>query len=309
MDDQPPLRVDPRDEGAHPADPDDRLWSESYYLDAISDDGSLGLYVRLGDTRNQDVSLVSLAIIGPDRAPIILNDGQAPLPVNEGSSWTVTSPDYTLTFDVTSPVEEFRVVFDGEARTHDDDRAFLRGEAGRPTRVAADLVWTNAGIDYQWKVSTRYEIPSHVTGTLSIDGEEFTFSGPGQRDHSWGSRDWWGHEWLWSAFQLDDGALVHAVNMRDTEWCFGYYQHHGALTELVSGRASQAYDGDGRISGSTIRLNEVDLDIEVSPIAYGSLLLVSEEGRRAHFIRAMADFAASDGRRGRGWIEWEYVVD
>ena len=58
-----PRRVDPVDEGAHSPDPDDRLWSESYYADAISDDGTLGVYARLGDTPNLGVALMSFAIV------------------------------------------------------------------------------------------------------------------------------------------------------------------------------------------------------------------------------------------------------
>lgn len=302
-----PLRVEAINEGSHPEDPVDLLWSESYYLDAVSDDGSTGIYFRLGDTRNQGVSIVSMAIVRPGLPPIVLNDERAPAPLTEGLRHTVTSPDYTAVFEVTRPVEEFRVTFNGAATEYPDNGAHLRGEAGTPVAVAADLVWTNSGVDYQWKVTTRYEIPSLVNGTVTIDGVETTFSGHGQRDHSWGSRDWWGHEWTWSAFQLDDGTLVHGVNMRDTEWMFGYVQREGEVTELMSGSSTHVYDGDGAISGATMQMFEADLDLTVTPTAYGSLLLTSPTGRTAHFIRAMAEVTTADGRSGRGWIEWECV--
>ena len=67
--------------------------------------------------------------------------------------------------------------------------------------------------------------------------------------------------------------------------------------------------GEHATTTAEFTLADVDLSFTVEPLAYGNILLVSEEGRVAHFVRAMADFAASDGRRGRGWIEWEFVLD
>ena len=37
----------PEDERAHAAG-DEQLWNESWYFDAVAEDGSLGAYVRLG---------------------------------------------------------------------------------------------------------------------------------------------------------------------------------------------------------------------------------------------------------------------
>ena len=44
-----------------------------------------------------------------------------------------------------------------------------------------------------------------------------------------------------------------------------------------------------------------------TPIAFGPLLLVDPEGKRAHFNRAATRFTAADGRTGLGWIEWNQV--
>lgn len=301
-----PLRVDPVDEGRH-EHTDDPLWSESYYLDAISDDGTVGVYARIGDTRNLGRSLVSFVIVRPGHPTVTVNDDQAPLPAWEGRKLTVEAPAYRITFDTPEAVATSRVTFAGTAHQHDDPGAVLRDEPGTAVQVAADLTWASDGIDYQWKVTTRYEIPCRVTGTITLDGEEFTFAGDGQRDHSWGPRDWWGMCWMWSAFRLDDGTALHAVNMRDTDWTFGYSQRDGQLIELASGVASQDYRGEGTVSGATIRLNDLDLDLTAVPFGYGNLRLVAADGTVAHFVRAMTDVTTSDGRTGRGWMEWEFV--
>ena len=40
----------------------------------------------------------------------------------------------------------------------------------------------------------------------------WSVSGQGQRDHSWGVRDWWAFGWCWAAARLDDGTRVHMVD-------------------------------------------------------------------------------------------------
>ena len=38
--------------------------------------------------------------------------------------------------------------------------------------------------------------------------------GQGQRDHSWGVRDWWAFGWCWCSLRLDDGTRVHLADIR-----------------------------------------------------------------------------------------------
>ena len=44
--------------------------------------------------------------------------------------------------------------------------------------------------------------------------EKLELNGTGQRDHSWGTRDWWSMDWVWSAAELDDGTRFHGVELR-----------------------------------------------------------------------------------------------
>ncbi len=60
----PALRPEAADEGRHEPGPE-RLWNESWYFDAISDAGDLGLYVRLGRLPNQGVRCTRPASAGP----------------------------------------------------------------------------------------------------------------------------------------------------------------------------------------------------------------------------------------------------
>ena len=84
----------------------------------------------------------------------------------------------------------------------------------QPLLLDVDLTWTTDGVPYHYDLTTRYEIPCLVTGTVTIDGETLTVDGQGQRDHSWGVRDWWAFGWCWCSVRLDDGTRVHLADIR-----------------------------------------------------------------------------------------------
>ena len=95
-----------------------------------------------------------------------------------------------------------------------------------PAEASLDLTWTTDGVPYHYDVTTRYEIPCLVSGTVTVGGETFSVDGQGQRDHSWGVRDWWAFGWCWNSMRLDDGTRTHAVDIRFDGFgaFFGYVQ-------------------------------------------------------------------------------------
>jgi hypothetical protein len=212
-----------------------------------------------------------------------------------------------------APLERFRVTLEATGEAHDDPAAPLRGEPGSPVPVVLDLVWETDGEPYAYRVTTRYEIPCLVSGTVRVAGEELTLrEAPGQRDHSWGPRDWWSMDWVWSAGRLDDGTRFHGVELRlaDTPPLgIGYVQPpDGDVIELDRATATEEIGTDGLIASGHLSLEptgpEVGIDVDVDPLAFGPLRLVAPDGRVSHFLRAMCRFESSDGRSGLGWVEW-----
>ncbi len=209
------LRPEPADEGTHEPGPED-LWNESWYLDAIADDGQLGVYHRIGRIPNRDACLVSTCIVRPGEPAIMLVEAAAPLPPADDETQAIRTDAVRAEQHCEEPLQRFRVTVEGTAAAHLDHSAPLRGEAGEPVEIALDLTWETDGIPYQWRIATRYEIPCRVAGTVTIDGVTHELSGPGQRDHSWGGRDWWASDWMWSALHLEDGTHTHAVTVPPT---------------------------------------------------------------------------------------------
>lgn len=301
----PALRPDPADEGPHEAGPEE-LWNESWYFDAISDDGETGGYVRLGIYPNLGVSWVTGFVCGPGRPTAAVIDFAAPLP--GGAGLTVATDRVRCDLDCEEPLARYRVALEGAGETHADPAAFLRGEAGAPAEVAIDLVWQTLGEPYAYRVATRYEIPCQVSGRVRVGDDEVELRGVGQRDHSWGTRDWWSAEWVWSAGHLDDGTRFHAVEFRlpDAPPLGGGYVQPpaGGVQELDAVQASEEVGPDGLVTAARLELPSAGLALDVAPLAFGPLRLVAPDGRTSSFPRAMCRVTADDGRAGVAWLEW-----
>ena len=300
-----PLRPAPTDEGRHDAGPEE-LWNESWYFDAVSPDGSLGVWARLGVYPNLGVSWLTAFVCGPDRPTVAVIDFEAPLP--EGDDLLVARGDLRAEHICEAALERFRVRLAAVGEAHDDAAALLRGEAGDPVPVSLNLEWQTLGEPYAYRVATRYEIPCRVAGTVRIGDEEIELRAVGQRDHSWGTRDWWSAEWMWNAGHLDDGTRFHGVEFRLPDAPrigVGYLQPAaGGVIELDSVRASEDVGPDGLITAARIDFGPDDLSLSITPLAFGPLRLVAPDGRVSSFPRAMCRVSADDGRSGVAWVEW-----
>jgi hypothetical protein len=301
-----PLVPPPADEGAH-APTGEQLWNESWYFDAIDDGGRLGVYVRIGSYPNLGVSWYTACVCGADRPSVAVVDFHAPLPSDDGRL-AIDTGRIRAEHLCEVPLERFALTLAGGGAAHADASAPLRGEPGEPVDVELDLVWDTAGTPYGYRLATRYEIPCRVSGTIRVDEERFELRGSGQRDHSWGTRDWWAMDWVWSAAELDDGTRVHGVQLRLPDQPtigVGYVQSQASgVSELDGVEASETVARDGLIERARIGLAPAGIELDVEPIAFGALRLQAPDGRLALFPRAMCRVRASDGRAGLGWVEW-----
>jgi hypothetical protein len=318
----------PDDEARHTPD-DEGLWNESYYCDFVRADGSMGGWLRLGLYPNRQVAWWTTWIVWPDRPGVCSADYRAPVPpgdglVSEASIGPDDTADQRIEMELVRPLESFRLAASAPAHFIDPPEAvYTSGEqTGPAARLELDLTWTTDGVPYHYDLTTRYEIPCLVTGTVAIGGETFTVDGQGQRDHSWGVRDWWAFGWCWCSVRLDDGTRVHLADIRmgipDLEVFFGYIQQpeHGLVLPATALTVTEELGDFGFPSRARIDIAAADsnpeagsdvmeIGLEVTPVAFGPVLLRNDEdGRVSRFPRAMITCRADDGRTGAGWIEW-----
>lgn len=295
------------DEGLH-SPGDEPLWNESFYFDAISDDGSLGVYHRLGRLPNSGLAMVGTCVVRPGE-PAIMLQTEAPLPTAEDPLQPVATELVRAEQHCERPLDLFRLSVEGTGAAHADHSAPLRGASGDPVEIGLELSWETDGLPYRWRHADRYEIPCRVRGNVRIGEQSFELQGAGQRDHSWGARDWWGSDWMWCALHLDDGSHAHGVSVPDhPNFGVGYVQGGGELVEATTVDSSETVNADGLVESGRIAISPTGslpgFDVELEPLAHGALRLESSDGRLTHFPRAMCRLRAGDGRSGWGWVEW-----
>jgi Phosphotransferase enzyme family len=300
-----PLRPSTGDESAH-IPTDEPLWNESWYADFADADQGFGGWLRLGLIPNQQNAWLHALLCGPGLPTVAVVDFEVALPVDP---WTVRTDAIDFAHEVVDPLRSYRVLLRGHGQAYVDPAALLRGEQGEPADVAIELEWTTDGAAYQYRVATRYEIPCTVTGSVTVDGRRYAFDAvPGQRDHSWGARDWWSMDWLWSALHLDDGTHVHGVNLTIPgvpPMSVGYVQDRtGTVTEVRTVSPAQTFGADGLPVTATLTVDPGAITASADVLGHAPLRLVAKDGRVSHFPRVWATVNTADGRTGVGWLEW-----
>ena len=291
------------DERLHQPGPQ-RLWNESYYFDFAAPDGSIGGYVRLGLYPNWDRAWYWACIVRPGEPALLVADNTAPLPAPGRTD--LRTDAYTATQDIADPLSSATLNLTASAAVLRTPQAAY-GDLSIADRadIALDLEWTTVGGVYPYKDLPRYEIPCQVSGTVRVDGGSVSLAGWGERDHSWGERDWWQISWLWTSGRLDDGISFHGMQANigfAIPWPSFAVTPAGDLSHVTGFAAETTFGSDDFPTGS--RLLIPGAPMEATPLAFAPVALTSPDGRVAHFPRAMCRFAADDGRTGYGWTEW-----
>lgn len=299
-----PLRPTEEDELAHTptAEP---LWSESWYADFADPAQGLGGWFRIGLIANQGKALVHALLCGPD-LPTVAVDAEVPLPEDP---WVVRADGFEIGHSASVPLQAYRIDVRARAQAYTDPSALLRGEPGTPVEMTMNLEWATDGTPYKYRLTTRYEIPCTVTGTVTIDGTSYRLDAvPGQRDHSWGVRDWWSMDWIWSALHLDDGTHLHGVNIRipgAPAFSIGYTQDAGGnVVELDAIASREAFGDNGLPLDATLDLSPGGITADIEVRGQAPVRLVAADGRVSQFPRAWVSVSTADGRAGVGWVEW-----
>jgi hypothetical protein len=300
-----PLSVSSDDEAAHTPG-DEPLWNESWYCDFADPQQGIGGWVRLGLIPNQNIAWFTALLCGPDIPTVAVVDFEVPLP-QDPSLLHTDAIDFTHI--ATERLQSYRVGLRGRGQAYDDPAALLRGESGRQVELTMDLNWTIAGTPYQYRVTSRYEIPCIVSGIVTADGNVYPVEGAaGQRDHSWGVRDWWSMDWVWSALHFVDETRLHALDLRipgTPNIGIGYIQRPAeSLIELQTVSARETFGANGLPQAATLTLNPGDITVSVDIQGHAPVRLVAADGRVSEFSRAWANLSTADGRVGVGWLEW-----
>lgn len=276
------------DELPHPVGPG-RLWGESWYFDFAEPGGAWGGYLRVGSYPNLRTGWAWLVLVGDvlcDGPVQIVEHHLAP-PRQHGTELIITGLAGEWVLRCHAPFEHW------SARV-------------RTPRVSLDLSWRAVAPAYWYQRAARYEQPCGVTGEMTVDGRTFAVAAHGQRDHSWGVRDWWRIPWLWFATRLDDGTRVHATQLivRRPVPAHGYVDPaDGSRIEIAECRLSAQPGANGTPPQRT-GLSLGPLDLDLSSRWSANVLLHGPDGQAGTLFRSLCLAGTADGRAGSGWLEW-----
>lgn len=299
----------PADEQRH-APGSEAWWNESWYFDFATTDGTLGGYVRLGLYPNQGAAWYWSCLVGEDRPLVTVVDHTVALP--GAGSMEVRAEGLWADHTVEVALDHMTLGCEAFAVSLDDPVAMYGDARGDRVPLGLDLEWETDGGAYLYPPgTTRYEIPCRVHGRVQVGEEAIEVDTVGQRDHSWGVRDWWSVAWTWTAGWLDDGTRFHGTTVRLGDdvvpYHPGYVQLPGGPLAAVAHTASAPVLGrEGLPTGDRVEVG--DLALEVTPVAFAPVLLDDGAGRTARFPRALCRFHdPATGRRGVGWTEWNQL--
>jgi hypothetical protein len=298
---------------AVPAAPDDEqrheptgeeLWSESWYLDFVDPERGIGGYVRLGLYPGLRTAWYWACVVGPDRPLVTVIDHDVAIP--SGRSHEIRTEGLWADYTVETALDHVSVGLEAFAVGTDDPAEVYGDLRGDRVPLGFDLEWETDGGSFAYPGVTRYEVPCRVHGEVLVGRERFEVDGLGQRDHSWGVRDWWSYGWSWTSGWLDDGTRFHGVDVRlgaDPLYGTGYVQGPDRTMDAVTSVANSAeLDDDGLPTSATWTIG--DLELGIDPVAFSPVRLDAPDGRTSRFPRAWCRFTAPDGRTGHGWTEW-----
>jgi hypothetical protein len=304
------------DDGFHPfgADP---LWSESWYFDWATADGSLTGFARQAFLPNLNEIWFWLYLVFDGRV-IAVRDHHVPLTWAKfehraGGLWWDFRPQ--------EPLVAWSLQAECLGIEVDEPSELLAAEVGRPVPVGLDISFEAIAPPYQWMLpagvspvddtpTSRFEQFGHWTGDILIGSETLSLNGFGERDHSWGRRDWWGAPWVYTAFHTGPEFAAHAAGTTTEAFdvCDGFVWRDGALHRVTAFGRETVFDDDRLPATARYHLEDEDggsFDAEVDVMAAVPVTIEERAGAAGPtlFRRGPARFTV-DGNRGYGDVEY-----
>lgn len=280
-------------------------YTESWYVDFSRPDGTGG-YVLLALVPNQRVAWYWAYLVSPDLGLVTVRDHEVTLP--RGRALEVRADALWAELVCETPMEHWGLGLEAFGVRLDDPADAYRGELGERLPVGLDLEWeaTTPKYDYPYPegAGAHYEHAGMVHGELLVGDARITFSGRGERDHSWGERDWWARAWHWCAFQIGDQLALNFVQVDGMgDGALGSLWRPGEeLEPVVAARVETHFGADAIPTAARYVVNH-ELEVDVEVLAAAPVGLESPDGRFGRLPRALCRYTTAEGA-GTGWSEW-----
>ncbi len=283
----------------------DWWWNESWYFDFTANDGSIGGYVRIGLYPNQSRAWCWVYIVNAD-GTVVVRDHDVPFP--KPQALLARSEGLWCELICETPMEHWSIGVEAFGVRLDDAKHAYSGEIGTRIPVGLELEWEVAAPAFHYPYppeypSMHYQHSGAVHGTILLGDESIQFDGVGERDHSFGDRDWWRFGWNWASAYFGPTFTLHTLKGDHDLFTEGYIWRGEALERVTDLDVAAAFCEEGFLTSAEMVVNR-KLRVVVQPLFHAPVPLVSGDGRSARFPRSLCRYTADSGEVGFGWSEW-----
>ncbi len=311
-------------------------WNESYYFNFIDPARRVGGWTRLGILPNQESDIGALMLYaGGSRILVVGRGGRA---VVQGQRFEMEKLEYHCM----EPLKRWRLSFEGQMADIDDSRKLpeVSPDNVKLEDVRLDLDFEGMSPCFDFKnthpaavaemivdAGTRfadlrevanvsgahYEQAMRISGTVTIGEEEIPFDGSGQRDHSWGVRDWSAPRlWTWLTCQFPGGLAFNLsrVAIASVDVFFGYVSRGGVNYPLRRVALETEFESDG-VTQKRLRFKIEDTGGKTLEITGDALtiapLRLDAQGHKTLINEALTEYHF-EGETGFGISEYLHQV-
>ncbi len=178
------------DEYAHEAD-ENQDWRESYYFNWVDIDSGISGFSTIGLLPNTKKREFVFALFYDQEREVYFNEPSDSIPEDFSKSLA----DGVLSYELIEPLKEWRIVYRGKS---------LQADIAWPARFSAYDFGIGSGTSW----TGHFEQSGTPHGEIKFsDGRVVRIQGLGERDKSWGSRNWHIESWFALHAQFDDLSI------------------------------------------------------------------------------------------------------
>ena len=311
---------DPQDEFWHEPLNDSPLWRESYYFDFYDEDADLAYFSSIGNRVNKG-NMGSVAALVWEGTTYVRKDYSHPT-VNEAIQVD------GLLYEAVTPNEEWRVRHLGQINEFEPGSNALELPADEYPFRDKPLHTLDMDLHYEGIHDPVYYDPEgeareifssmyhghsdqalRVTGSVRIGDETVEIDCYGERDHSWGIRDWRDPDtWQWTTAVFDDDTAVNFWEVRKPEGtAVEGYLHLDGRSELVADiEVTTQYREDG-YTQDTFDVTVTDHEGRSLDVSAETLTVVPVNfsyDDEVTTVRRTPTRYEANGKTGHGWTEY-----
>lgn len=222
-------------------------WNESFYFNVYDIKNDIGAFMRIGVKPRSNIKSMWCFLMMPDGSTV----GSRSQEDYRDARLTVGG----LSFERIRPEKEWRLVYRGAMK-----RTF--GSGIQKKEVSMELTYNSISRTFDYRECGNWDrrlVPladtaehteqfGRIQGTAIVGDTELALDGLGERDHSWGVRDWLAPtEWIWLSCQFSERCAFNLtrIMLHNQTADAGYVHIDGENRPIVSVVINTALHKDG----------------------------------------------------------------